>query len=497
MVNTITTPALPRFVLDLSMDDRAQAVQAEHPDYAARKYSWNVLLDAFEGGGGFLDGSYLWPYPVEDRTDYAKRCAMARYHNYVEALVDLYVRFIFTQGVKRQSTNEAYNAWLADVDGAGTHVNEFLKRLAAMALVTGHAGVLVDRTAEASTGPARVDERSRIVVHVFPATTIIDWRFDRERLEAVKLREAGRPTRILAANADDANTREFLVWDREGWARFDADGHVIGGGVPDLGRVPFVIVRPKPSQSSLMLGRPLVSNANTIVAMFNRASEEDEVIRRQAFSVLTVSVPADGSVDEARQQLGGAIGTAKALVVKGDIKYATPDQNVPGAIRDNIAYLVQELYRAAHVRFRRDSLSAESGDAIRLQYTELNEMLQGFAKALAQAEREIARAWFAWSYPTPEIGQREYEKAQLTVDYPDEFFLDALVGDLEAWAQAIGMNLGDTMTRRIKKRAVRRIDPDMPLGELSQVDAEIDAQTGVQLNPSMTLPTDFGDLAPV
>ena len=38
------------------------------------------------------------------------------------------------------------------------------------------------------------------------------------------------------------------------------------------------------------------------------------------------------------------------------------------------------------------------------------------------------------------------------------------------------LNLGETMTKRIKKKAARRIDPEMPVDVLEQVDKDIDAQ---------------------
>lgn len=475
--------AKPAFVARLvgkSAEDRATALATQHVDYVANAPSWDVLLDAFEGRGGFLDGSYLWPYPREDAEAFGRRQSMARYHNYLETLVDLYVRFIFTQGVKRDSKSEEYNQWLDDVDGAGTDVNEFLKRYVAMSLVCGHAAMLVDKTTEEAEGPSKAEEMARVIASIFPATSIIDWRFDQRGLCAIKMLEASAPRPIdepesgMVDGKPVEKTDNVLMWDVEGFGRFDSTGELLGSGTPDIGMVPVVILRPKPSQTSLMLGRPLVSNANVVRALFNRASEEDEVLRTQAFSLLTVSLHPEGDVDQTKASLGNTIGTAKAIVVKGDIDYKTPDQNVPQAIRDNIAYLVQEMYRAAHVRFSRDSLAAQSGDAIRLQYAELNEMLQGLSRALAQAEREMARAWFAWTTPTAEAAQAAFDAADVSATYPDEFFLDALINDLEAWMKAIEMDLGATMARRIKKRAARRVDPDMTADEMKEVDDEID-----------------------
>jgi hypothetical protein len=470
---------------------RLDILQREHADYAARKSSWTVLLDAFEGSGGFLDGSYLWEYPREDSSAYATRKAQARYHNYVESLVDIYVRFLFTQGVQRQSNDPELNAWLENVDGRQTKMDDLLKQLVSVSLLHGHGGVLVDKTADEPTGQTKADDKARVIASVFTALAIGDWRFTDGTLSAVKLFEAAPENAITDELPTGDDARQYLLIAADGWARFNADGELVAGAEVDLGMVPLVVLRPKPSYTSLMTGRQLM-NANVVKAMQNRASEEDEVIRSQAFSVLTVSVPEGGNVEDAKSALGNTIGTAKALVVKGDIDFKTPDQSVPGAIRENIAYLVQELYRAAHVRLNKPTGDAESGESIRLQYTELNEMLQGMAKALSACERQIVRARYAWTEATPELADAAFEKAQYEATYPTEFFLDALMSDLEAWGEAIRMNLGATMTKRIKRRAVRRLDPDIPEQELKQIDDEIEAMGADDDLGLPTLPMDRG-----
>lgn len=483
----------PAFVSALlASDEDAKAILSlEHPDYAANRADWQVLIDAFEGAGGFQDGSYLWPYPRENSADFTKRQAMARYHNFVEPLVDLYARFLFTQGVNRTSNSEEYNTWTQDVDGAGSTLEDVLRRAVSFALAASHSGILVDKTPDVASGPSKADERARVIATVFASTAIPDWRIDRDVLQAVKLREAASLPTITEEIADGDEAKQYLFWDTEGWARFDSAGHLLSFDVPDLGLVPFVTIRPKPRYSSSLVSRSLIGHPNIPRALLNRASEEDQVIRDQAFSVLTVEVPADGNAEQAKADLGTEIGTTRALVVRGKIDFKTPSQDVATGIRENIAYLVQEMFRAAHVRFKNDSLAPESGASLRLQYTELNEMLQGLAKGLALAERQIARCWFAWMAPTKEQAQANFEAAEVEAIYPTEFFLDDLMTDLEAWGEAVRMKLGETMTRRIKKKAVRRIDPEMPAAELEQIDAEIDAMTADDLMPPA--PLDTGD----
>jgi hypothetical protein len=491
-----TLPAFARAILDAPIEKsgtetgRLDILQREHPAYAARKSSWKVLLDAFEGTGGFLNGEYLWEYPREDQSSYESRKTQARYHNYVESLIDIFVRFVFTQGVKRETTDPELNAWLDDVDGQQTKMDDLLRQLVSVALLHGHGTVFVDKTAEEPAGETKADDRGRVVASVFTALAVGDWRFTDGALSGVKLFEAAPEPTITDALPSGDDAIQYLILAPDGWARFDAEGYLVGGAEVNLGMVPLIVFRPKPSYANPMTGRQLV-NANIVKATFNRASEEDEVIRSQAFSVLTVEVAPEGDVNQAKNDLGNTVGTAKALVVKGSINYKTPDQSVPGAIRENIAYLVQELYRAAHVRQNRGGGDAESGESIRLQYTELNEMLQGMAKALAAAERQIVRARYAWTEATPELAQAAFDRSGYEVTYPTEFFLDALMNDLEAWGEAIRMNLGETMTRRIKRRAVRRLDPDIPPAELSKIDAEIDAMTADD-DLDLPLPVDRG-----
>lgn len=466
---------MPQFVRELvGTEERLRSIlERNHPEYDAHLTSWEILLDAFEATGGFLDGTYLWPYPREEEADYVQRQRMARYHNHLEALVDIYVRFLFTQGVKRTSKSPEYDAWTQNVDGAGTTLTELMKRFACFGLVHGHAATLVDKTADAPVDQTKAGERAQVVASVFTATAITDWRFDKQGLAAVKLLEDA-PVLTLAEEQPESDPKQYLLWDREGWARFDADGELISADTPGLGLVPLVPLRPKPRYVSRMLGRPLISNANILRALYNRTSEEDEVLRSQAFSVLTVEVGPGGNVAQARKDLGDVLGTAKALVVQGEIDYKTPDQSVPGTLRENISYLVQELYRSAHVRFRKDGIQAETAEAIRLQQAELNEALQGLGTACANAEKAIARAWFGWTTPTAERAEAAFKAADVQAEYPREFFLDALMTDIDAWAESIRLDLGPTMTRRIKKKAVRRIEPDMPQDVQQQIDQEID-----------------------
>ena len=471
------TDKLPEFARALlAKEQRTESLESVHSDYAQNVEHWQQMIDAFEGTGGYADGSYLWPYRAELQEDFLKRQRMARYHNYVETIIDLYCQQIFSQEPKRQTSDEGLMAFWEDVDAAGTPMTAFMRQSISLGLAAGHVGILMDQTTDEPEGPAKADQKARPFLTRYLATAILDWRMAAAEITGIKLQEAVQAESIVDEAPEGDEAIRYLLWDKEGWARFDPKGEVLDGGLPNLGVVPFEVVRPKPSILRPFMGRSLFSNPNLIRALFNRMSEEDEVLRNQAFSLLTVCVGENGDVEAAKKQIGTEIGTQRALVSQGEAKYISPDMAVPEGIRLSITQIIREIYRVAHMRFERDSLQTESAEAIRLQFKELNEMLQGIAAELQRVEQRLAFFYFCWTHPTPDAAKAAYEAANVTIEYPDEFFLADLLLDLQAWAQAIAMDLGDTMTKRLKKKAVRRIEPELSPEDLIEIDKEIDAQ---------------------
>jgi hypothetical protein len=467
---------LPAFARQLASGEQAkEALESVHPDYSAHVDHWQLMIDAFEGTGGFADGDYLWPYRNELPDDYNKRQKMARYHNYVETIIDLYVQHVFTREPDRQTDNEDLREWWDDVDGHGTPMTDFLRQTVALALAAGHTGILMDSTTDAPVGPAKADQRSRPFLTRYLATSIVDWRTQDSEVIGIKLREAVPSGGIADPVPEGDEALQYLLWDEEGWARYNNNGELLDGGLPGLGLVPFEVLRPKPSILRPFMGRSLFSHGRIIQALYNRMSEEDEVLRNQAFSLLTISVGENGDVEAAKKQVGSEIGTSRALVSQGEAKYISPDMAVPAQVRENILQIIREMYRVAHMRYERDSLQAESAEAIRLQFKELNEMLQGLANELQRVEHQLAWFYFAWTQPTPEAAEAAYDAANVTIQYPQEFFLADLILDLEGWSQAIAMGLGVTMEKRLKKKAVRRLEPELQPEEAAKIDAEIDA----------------------
>lgn len=463
----------------LTDDDRKTLLDHEHPHYTEYAPSYRRLLDAYEESGGFLDGEYLAKYPNEQDGDFKRRKEQARYHNYYRALVNIYVRHVFRSPITRDTKNLSdLDAWWLDVDGSGTSIDQFMQRGAKLALAAGIAGALVDKEPITPTGPSKADDSAKVIASWFAAPSIVDWDLRGGELTGVKLHEAKPRGSILDPTPTGDDALQTLIWTEEAWVRLDAEGEIIGASDvagSGIGMVPLAIVRPDPAAEHPFLGHGLGGSGKVFISLFNRCSEEDEVLRAQAFSVLTIDVGKDGDVAAAKKDLGSDIGTTRALVLQGAAEYITPSMEAPAQIRTNIEFLIREIYRMAHVTFSKDTKDAESADSLRLQHTELNEMLANLAAVLQDTERAMAKFWYAWTHPGDRATvEQAFETEAVTIQYPHEFFVTDLIEDLEKWALAVKFDLGLEFEHYAKKRVLEQLAGDMDEATKKKVHAEID-----------------------
>lgn len=455
---------------DRSLDSLIEQV---HPAVEAHTAEWELALDAYDGEGGFLDGENLWRFPRENESEWQARKRQARYHNFSATLVDYYTRKVCAE-ISRETTDEGLQAWWMNVDGAGTDATTFMRRNLAKALAAGHVGLLVDKTPEAPDGPRRVDERASVFVTRYLPTAILDWRLAHdEAITAVKLLEDVVSDDLIA---DPSNEQRVLLWDRDEWVRVtaaDTDRVAIDRQEHGLGLVPLVVLRPFRSARWAFVGKPLVP-ASVLCAIYNRGSEQDTVLRDQAFSVFVVQLPPDADLDKAKKALGDEVGATRALFAFGPAEYQTPDMAVSETLEQHQTFLVQALYRAAHVPFDNASRDAQTAEAIRLEHEALEAVLKGVADECHRVEIALAKLYFAWTSATPEAAAAAFEAADVQIVYPDTFFEADPKAELDVLAAAIPAVQSQTFEHEAQKRIVALTAPDLDEGTRDKIHNEID-----------------------
>lgn len=455
---------------DVSVD---ALLEHEHEAVAALKGRWLAGLDAYDGEGGFVAGGNLWKFPRELDNEFKARQAQARYHNYAATLIDYYVRKIYGGQIARSTTSDALRAFWTNVDGAGTDMSTYLRLALAKALAAGHVAILADKTPDAPTGPALADERASVFLTRYLPTAMLDWRLSKdEQIVAVKLREDVPAEDLLAEASDEARV---LLWDRDEWVRVSpGDPAVVERAEHGLGLVPLVVLRPFRHARWSVVGRALLE-PSVLIALYNRASEQDEVIRNQSFSVFVVGLPATGEIDveKAKQALGNEVGSMRALFTYGSGDYKTPSTDVPTMLEAHQQFLIRELYRMAHIPYEADSREVQSAEAIRLQHEAITGVLAGVASECQRVELALARLYFAWTSATPEAALAAFEAADVQVTYPTEYFEADPELELKSLASAVAAVQSETFDKFVQKQIVAKFSAGMDEATKQAVEDEI------------------------
>lgn len=105
---------------------------------------YKLLDDAYRGSGGFENGDYLVPFPVEKADKYARRQDLAYYINFIKPIIDSHVNPIFKSDPVRDNMTDTFKLFLKNVDGNNTTLTRFMKKAAIRAKLHGVEFIVID-----------------------------------------------------------------------------------------------------------------------------------------------------------------------------------------------------------------------------------------------------------------------------------------------------------------------------------------------------------------
>jgi len=143
-----------------------QNINAEHPDYVARKSTWKKYGDLYAGGEQLkTDASdYLIRRQKEPAEVYSERLNRVFYENYIGSIIDWYAATIFRREpiVHVEGPNDDGRRFFAsfaeDCDLKGTKLTDFFRRQMVDAMVYGTSIALVDFPRVAQMSGSRAEE---------------------------------------------------------------------------------------------------------------------------------------------------------------------------------------------------------------------------------------------------------------------------------------------------------------------------------------------------
>src|SRR5688572_9764684 len=460
-----------------------------HPLYAQFRPIWQQLLDVFEGAGGFLsaDKPYLIAHPREflDHSTVAladdgsvtsvtpnlhptqpspkllERRKLARYENYAETLIDQLSAALFRVDASRTFDDQApqpkggkrpIELFWEDADGLGTSWRDLLNQYWTAAGVFGHIVVYFDHADD--------PDRQVPVARAYTPLDVPDWLMDSQgRLTQIKLLEAApRESFSQRVAGTPSQTRVRVVTD-VGWSLQTLDGQVIEAGVHEFEQLPIAVLYAKRRPLMPFVGKSLLGDPMKFIDLYNLVSEERELLRKQTFSILNVPVGPEGNIEREQGLIGKQSGTGNILFTTEAASYISADGENVTVYHASIDRLIRSIFRSAMLPWDTDSKDAEAEGSRRLKREDLNQQLSKFANELQRVDLFAADLVYQAAYGAAWRTWRD--KDGLAIAWPDEFETTPLEELVKQFSESILLDLGETATKELKKRAARATLPNL------------------------------------
>ena len=418
----------------------------------SKQETYKLLRDAYNGSGGFEDGSYLLRHPREANEKYQMRKKLAYYLNYTRPCVDARVKPIFkTLAVREwQGTGSAlWESFLEDADMAGTRLMDFMERVASISSIQGVAFIVMDRLKEASTEGtmASMKEDRRNLPYVL-AIEPLD-------VKEIKVNRFGVITKFVYEEADEADDEKKAerTLTADGWELKNSRNEITKG-TWNLGITPVIPVYSKLHDiQSPFPASDFLNIAQTNRTIYNLCSWLTDILVNQTFSVLVYpSNNTDGLV----------LGTSNALGFPSDAShmptFIAPPDGPANILQGVIERLQQEEYRMSGVVNVTGVRSQASGVAKAWDFEQTNELLSNFADRIENAEQRISELFKRWM-PVD---------LTYTVNYPNDYSISDVQTELANADVAKGLLFGDAFNLEVFKRVLTSYLPELSNEQFDQ-----------------------------
>lgn len=464
-----------------------------HPSYLILQPIWQKLRDVREGVGGFLDGSYIVPHPREWADHHLEqpriptkklkaRRAIASYENFAKTIVlalkDALTREQPTRrvGDDTAETERPIEQFWKNVDGANTHIDDFMPTVWDMAATFGHVYLYLDRAPSKDANQTAADVPLPFV-RVYTPLDCWDWLTDDlGELSAIKFAELAPRESLEAPHKPDIRLR---VVDREKWTLYDQRGNVVSSGAHAMGRLPVIPVFASRRPLEPHVGDSALGDPNLYIDLYNLVSEVRELLRNQTFSILNIPLgtgPDAMTVEQAMTLIGNAKGTENALFSGLAAQFIQADAENITAYHEEMARKLRAIYRLVAISWESDSKDAEAEGSLKLKREDMNQRLAGYADELEKADYLLAELFYR-ATEGADVGVEKMKSDEVQVKYPDTFDMTPFDVVLEQAQAAMDLGMPALFLKELRKRLARKFDGmgDLPQKVMDAIDQAIDA----------------------
>ena len=359
---------------------------------------WEIMKAVVSGTEYLRENSETF-LPLEPREDYAAylaRVNRAVFTPYTQRLIRAAAGLILRKPISITGDPYWTEIFNKDVDGCGSDLDEYARRLVTCALTYGHSHVLVDFPAPSdarSLAEERALNRRPYWIEVDP-TNIYGWRLDREsnygNLTQVRIGEKAvvadgefgekvyDQIRVIESGRYRVFRQEEKKLEMEGPfpypASFDqsdatAEYDLVESGDFSLGQIPLVTIYA--DKKDTMTSRPpLLDIAHLNLAHFQRQADLIHSLHIASQPMLVLE-----GWDDQTKDMAISVNYAMATQPGNKVYYVEPASSAFEAQTSEIQELQQQMATLGISTLSQQKFVAESADARRLDRIDTNSML--------------------------------------------------------------------------------------------------------------------------
>jgi hypothetical protein len=470
------------------MAETLKLSERRHPLYEDNEALWEFYLNSAKGGINYINESNLFSHRLEDSEDYEERLKRAFYLNFCDIIPTVYNNFIFKSAIGRPIDEYLDEIFRNNVDGSGTDINDFVKKVGYLSSVFGAMHVLVATPATdfgiVLTKQQEKEQNIRPYTSLIYPQELVDWSIDKYGnfnwviLESTYLRDSD-------PNVEREEETHYKLITKEEWKIVDEDGNSVSfddsesSGKNTLGFVPIVTIYHK-NVNDNKVGESLLKDIVYLNrAIFNWGSCIDEQIERQTFSQLVI--PDDGTLAD-RSEEGenplNTIGTSTVWTFPSESKnppaFISPNVENINAIWKLILDHAREIFRMSGLQGASDDLhTSRSGRAGQFSFLGVNSALAEKSKIYQKFENDIYDVVYKLAGKDP----KDLDK----VKYPSDFDVSAIEDEIDSFMKIMERNFSPKLNKVMQKSIARKATPLETDTVRKEIEDEIEASDGVVL----------------
>ena len=375
---------------------------------------WEIMK-AVSSGTDYLRENcqaFLPTEPREDYEAYLSRVNRAVFSPYTQRLIRAATGLILRKPVSITGDPYWTDIFAKDVDGCGSDLDEYARRLLICSLTYGHSHVLVDfpaPTGALSLAEERAQNRRPYWIEIDP-TNIYGWRLDREVnygsliqvriaekavvpsgefgeqvFDQVRVIEPGKFSiyRKVSPKKDLINLQDTTYAGNFDGPENEKDYELVDSGVFSLGEVPLVSVY-SGKTDTLTSKPPLLDIAYLNLAHFQRQADLIHSLHVASQPMLVLE-----GWDDQTKDMSISVNYAMATQPGNKVYYVEPASSAFEAQTNEIQELQLQMATLGISTLSQQKFVAESADARRLDRVDTNSMLSMVSLELEQKLQKV------------------------------------------------------------------------------------------------------------